>query len=181
MRIGLAVILILIGLAPIGVPILSDSSWLAASGPGDQVTTPADSQAQVFQYRTGPQDENPTRVERSDDGGQTWYAVASIPAKIAELRATPGDEQVVYARGEDAIWMSRDGGETWTQAGKLPSRPLSLAVTSTASGTASSRYESVGLAISRDGGESWQVVNDPSLIMNGAACSVMTALEVNPG
>ncbi len=180
MRIGLAVILIIVGLAPIGVPILSDSSWRTASGPAGEIAAPVAPQPQAFVYRTGAQTENLTHVERSDDGGQTWYAVASIPAQIAELIATPGDEQVVYGRGEDAVWMSHDGGETWTLSGRLPSRPLSLAVTSKATGAVLVGTESVGLAISRDGGESWQVVDDPTLTMSGMAPVAVTALKVNP-
>ena len=179
LRIGLAVILIIVGLAPIGVPILSDSSWRAVSGVDGQVATPAALQPQAFVYRTDATDDNLTRVERSDDRGRTWYTVASVPAKIAELVATPGDEQVVYGRGENAIWISRDGGETWAAGGQLPSRPLSMAVTSTAAGTVLAGTESVGLAISRDGGESWQVVDDPTLTMGGAAPIAVTALKVN--
>jgi len=180
LRIGLAVILIIVGLAPIGVPILSDSSWRAMSGVDGQDATPAALQPQAFVYRADAQGDNLTRVERSDDGGRTWYAVASVPAKIAELVATPGDEQVVYGRGENTIWISRDGGETWVVGGQLPSRPLSLAVTSTATGAVLAGTESVGLAISRDGGESWQVVDDPTLTMGGAAPIAVTALKINP-
>ncbi len=180
LRIGLAVILIIVGLAPIGVPILSDSSWRAVSGLEGEAATPAVQQPQAFVYRTDAEGDNMTRVERSDDRGRTWYAVASIPAKIVELVATPGDEQVVYGRGENAIWISRDGGTTWVVGGQLPSRPLSLAVTSTAAGTVLAGTESVGLAISRDGGGSWQVVDDPALTMGGAAPIAVTALEINP-
>ena len=180
MRIGLAVILIIVGLAPIGVPILSDSSWRTISDRDGQIAPPADPQPQAFVYRTGAQAEDLTRVERSDDGGKTWYVVASIPAKIAELMATPGDEQVVYGRSKDAVWVSRDGGETWTLAGELPSRPLSLAVMSKAAGATLVGTESAGLAISRDSGESWQVVADPTLNLNGTASVAVTALEINP-
>ena len=92
----------------------------------------------------------------------------------------PGDEQVVYGRSANALWVSRDAGATWEHSGKLPSRPLSLAVTSKTTGTVFVGTESVGLAVSRDGGETWQVVNDPTLTMNGAAPIAVTALKVNP-
>ena len=180
MRIGLAVILIIVGLAPIGVPILSDSSWRTPSDRDAQITAPAVPQPQAFVYRTGADAGDFTRVERSDDGGKTWYAVASIPANVAELIATPGDEQIVYGRSEGAVWMSRDGGETWSLAGELPSRPLSLAVMSKAAGAVLVGTESAGLAISRDGGGSWQVVADPTLNLNGTASVAVTALEINP-
>lgn len=176
LRIGLAVLLILIGLAPVGQPILSDSSWRAPAAPAAQ-TAP---EPEPFVYRNTVQGENLTQVERSDDGGKTWHAVASIPEGVSELLAVPGNEQVVYGRSARAVWVSRDAGATWTHTGQLPSRPMSLTVTSKSTGAIFVGTESVGLAVSRDSGETWQVVNDPTITMNGAAPIAVTALEVNP-
>ncbi|MGE5602295.1 MAG: HEAT repeat domain-containing protein [Nitrososphaerales archaeon] len=183
LRIGLAVLLILIGLAPIGQPILSDSSWRASAAPAAQA--PVTPEPQAFTYRVVAQSDaaqgnNGAQVERSDDGGKTWHAVANVPEKVAEIMAVPGNEQVVYARTANGLWVSRDGGASWAHAGQLPSRPLALAVTSNAAGAVFVGTESVGLAVSRDGGETWQVVNDATINMDGAAPVAVTALKVNP-
>ncbi len=181
LRISLAVLLILIGLAPIGQPILSDSfprnsaSRAPAAAPAAQASEP-----QAFVYRSTVQGDALTQVERSDDGGKTWHAVASIPENVSEVIAVPGDEQVVYGRSGNAVWVSRDAGASWAHAGQLPSRPMSLAVTSKGNGAIFVGTESVGLAVSRDGGETWQVVNDPTISMNGAAPVAVTALKIDP-
>jgi HEAT repeat protein len=178
LRISLAVLLILIGLAPISQPILSDSSWRASAAPAAQ--SPVTPQPQAFTYRSLAQSDNLTQLERSDDGGKTWHAVASIPDKASDVMAVPGNEQVVYARSANMLWVSRDAGATWAHAGQLPSRPMSFAVTSNATDTVFVGTESVGLVVSRDGGATWQVVNDPTINMNGAAPVAVTALKVNP-
>ena len=180
LRISLAVLLIVIGLAPISQPILSDSSWRIAAAPSGQANTPATPAPQAFTYRANAQGDTLTQVERSDDGGKTWHAVASIPEKVSEVMPVSGDEQVVYGRSANAVWVSRDAGASWSHSGQLPSRPLSLAVTNKTTGAVLVGTESVGLAVSHDGGETWQVVNDPTLTMNGAAPIAVTALKVNP-
>lgn len=178
LRIGLAVLLIVIGLAPIGQPILSDSSLRQpASATAGTLATP---QPQAFTYRAIAQDHDTTKVERSDDGGRTWHAAASIPDQVSDLEPVPGDEQVVYGHSTNVLWVSRDAGATWAHAGQLPSRPMSLAVTSKATGAIFVGTESVGLVVSHDGGETWQVVNDPTISMNGAAPVAVTALKVDP-
>ncbi len=176
LRISLAVLLIVIGLAPISQPILSDSFPRRSAAPAAQAAP----LPETFVYRSTVQGDNLTQVERSDDGGKTWHAVAGIPESVAEVMAVPGDEQVVYARSANAVWVSRDAGATWAHTAQLPSRPMSLAVASKASGALFVGTESVGLAVSRDGGETWQVVNDPTLTMSGAAPIAVTALRISP-
>lgn len=178
LRIGLAVLLILIGLAPVGAPILSDSSWRVNAQDGG--TTVAAAPAEPFAYRIQAQGDLETQIERSDDGGKTWHAVASIPENVAEIMPVRDDEQAVYARSAESIWVSRDGGATWTHTGDLPSRPMSLAVTSRGNNAIFVGTESVGLAVSRDGGETWQVVNDATLNMSGMAPIAVTALRLDP-
>lgn len=180
LRISLAVLLIVIGFAPVSQPIFSDSSWRTAAAPARQANAPATLEPAAFAYRANAQGDALTQVERSDDGGKTWHAVASIPEKVSEVMPVPGDEQVVYGRSGNAVWVSRDAGATWVHSGQLPSRPLSLAVTSKTNGAVLAGTESVGLAISHDAGETWQVVNDPTLTMSGAAPIAVTALKVNP-
>ncbi len=178
LRIGLAVLLILIGLAPVGAPILSDSSWRASAQEDGTAVVPAP--ADPFAYRIQAQGDVQTQIERSDDGGKSWHAVAGIPEKVVEIMPVRDDEQVVYARSAESIWVSRDGGATWAHTGELPSRPMALAVTSRANNAIFVGTESVGLAVSRDGGETWQVVNDPTLTMSGQAPIAVTALRLDP-
>jgi hypothetical protein len=178
LRIGLAVLLILIGLAPIGAPILSDSSWRASAQEG--APAPVAAPADPFAYRVQAPGDVQTQVERSDDGGKTWHAVAAIPENVAEVMPVPGDEQVVFARSAESVWVSQDGGATWAHTGQLPSRPMSLAVAGRGNNAIFVGTESVGLAVSRDGGETWQVVTDPTLTMSGMAPIAVTALRLNP-
>ncbi len=122
LRLALAVVVIIAGLAPVGVPILSDNTWRRASV---RMEAPA-AEAAPFAYRLRHADDN-TQVQRSDDGGQSWHAVATIPQPVAQIEAVRGDEQTVLARSATGIWISRDGGLSWTQSASLPSRPLSMA------------------------------------------------------
>jgi len=168
------VILIIAGLAPVGVPILSDNTWRLASPQAEA----AASVAQPFTYEWGT-DGSSTRVTRSDDGGRTWHAVTSIPQPISQIEAVRGDEETVLARSADAIWISRDGGTSWTQTAALPSRPLSMAVDDKASGALFVGTESAGLLVSRDLGATWQAVPDAALADGGAAPVAITALAVN--
>jgi HEAT repeat protein len=174
-RIALAVALLLIGLAPIGAPILSDNSWREA---------PADSGAaapiaQPFTYRWAS-DADTARIERSDDGGQTWYGVASLPERVEQMQSVAGDEQSVVARTARTIWVSRDAGATWAQAAALPSEPLALAVTGKDTNLLAVGTESAGLIFSRDLGATWQHNTNPFLTGWGGAPVAVTALSVNP-
>lgn len=178
-RIALAVALVMVGFAPIGVPILSDNSWRQARSSFDDGanSTP---QPAPFTYRWTTDDAQTTAVERSDDSGQTWYGVAKIPAVIAQLEAMRGDEQVVVARSAEAIWVSRNGGSSWSLAEATASRPLALAVTGKDARLLMVGTESVGLLISRNLGESWQTVSDSLLTDSGTAPLAVTALAVDP-
>ncbi len=103
LRIALAVGLVIAGLAPVGAPILSESTWrqpLAAAAA-----------AQPFMYRSGASAAGVTPVERSDDGGNTWHAVSPLAGTVSQLEAVRGNEQVVYAQGLSAVWISQDGGD----------------------------------------------------------------------
>ncbi len=174
-RIALAVALLLIGLAPIGAPILSDNSWREA--PAD--TGAAAPIAQPFTYRWA-NDTGSARIERSDDSGQTWYGVASLPERVEQMQTVAGDEQSVVARTARTIWVSRDAGATWAQAAALPSKPLALAVTGKDTNLLAVGTESAGLLFSRDLGATWQQSTDPVLTGGGGAPVAVTALSVNP-
>lgn len=177
-RITLAAALLIAGLAPVGAPILSDHARQAGLPSGD-ATLPEPGPA-PFSYRWAAGGTEGTRVERSDDGGRTWHGVAKIPAEIAQLQAVRGDEQTVVARSAEAVWTSRDGGASWSLAGALPSSPLSLAVTGTDAGMLLVGTHSDGLLVSRDLGESWQMISDPILAGGGVALLAVNALAVDP-
>ena len=81
-RIALAVALIIAGLAPVGAPILSDNSWRRSPAQAETAV----GVAAPFIYRWTASGET-TQVFRSDDGGQSWHAVAAIPQPIAQIDA----------------------------------------------------------------------------------------------
>ncbi len=155
LRLALAVVVIIAGLAPVGVPILSDNTW-------HQATVGIDNSAAgavPFTYRWNRADDR-AEVLRSDNGGRSWHAVAAIPQPVAQIEAVRGDEQTALARSATGIWISRDGGLSWTQSASLPSRPLSMAAGSKSSGQLLVGTESAGLLVSRDLGATWQTVED---------------------
>lgn len=177
-RIALAAALVIVGLAPIGAPILSDNAWRQATLPSDGGHN--STQARPFTYRWTAEAGQATRIERSDDGGQSWHGVADIPATIAQLQAVRGDEQTVIARSPRSIWVSRDGGASWTQASGLPSKALALAVSGKEAGLLLVGTESAGLLVSRDLGESWQPMADAALADGNRAALAVTALALDP-
>jgi photosystem II stability/assembly factor-like uncharacterized protein len=132
LRIGLAVILLVAGLAPIGVPILSENSWRIAQAGPEAATVET---TQPFMYETLSDSGGWTRVRRSNDGAATWQEMAAIPVPVSELVAVAGNEQVVYARAERSIWVSEDAGASWSQTASLSSRPMALAVSGDRTGT----------------------------------------------
>lgn len=178
LRIALAVLLIMVGLAPIGAPILSDSAWRSEPAPA-VVASPAPA-AQAMHYRMETDEQPLTHIERSTDGGRTWQPVAGVPGEILELSPVRGNESTLYARTASYVWVSRDGAATWEQAGALPSRPMSIAVTSADGGAIFAGTESAGLFVSRDAGATWQPVEDAALTLAGAAPVAVTALNVHP-
>jgi HEAT repeat protein len=177
LRISLAVGLMVVGLAPIGVPIVSDSSWrLARTGPEIAAVQPA----QPFMYRTADSADGSTRVQRSDDGAATWHDVAAIPAPVQEIVAVAGNEEAIYARTPTSVWVSDDAGATWSQTASLPSRPAAMAVTAASAGTLYVGTESGGLLRSNNSGASWQTFANAAFPAAGAAPLGVTALAINP-
>lgn len=176
LRLTLAVVVIIAGLAPVGVPTLSDNSWRQGSA---RTANPA-SVAAPFEYRSTVLGES-AQMQRSDDGGRSWHAVAVIPQPVTQVEAVRGDEQTVLARSATGIWISRDGGLSWAQSAPLPSRPLSLSAGSKSTGQVLVGTESAGLLVSRDLGATWQTVGDATLAGGGAAPLAVTALAQNTG
>lgn len=177
LRVGLALVLLVAGLAPIGVPILSDNSWRAAQAGPEAATVET---GQPFMYETLSDSNGWTRVRRSHDGAATWEDVAAIPAPVSELVAVAGNEQVVYARTATSIWASEDAGATWSQTASLPSHPMVLAVTGDKTGTVYVGTESMGIQRSNNRGQSWQSLDMPAFSNAGAVPLGVTALAINP-
>ena len=147
-----------------------------------QMGTPAASApaVQPATYLYGVEPNGTTRVQRSDDGGQTWRQVTAIPQAVSQLQAATGTEPRVYARTTDSVWVSDDAGVTWTHAGALTSRPLSMAVASDTPGLVFVGTESVGLLRSNDGAASWQPVESAVLSGGYAVALAVTALAIDP-
>ncbi len=176
-RIVTAVALLIAGLAPIGVPIVSDSSWRTAA-PETAVAAPPAPRPFIYQIMRGP--EGTTRVQRSADNGATWHDVAAIPQVVEELTVLPGNEQVIFARSQTGIWASEDAGATWSLTSALPSRPLSMALLGGRAEALLVGTESMGLIRSNDRGRSWQQVESRALAAEGAAPVGISALATSP-
>lgn len=118
----------------------------------------------------------------SHDAGSTWQAVFGAAPKIGDDK-TPhlGHAMAVSKNGEivaldhkSVLRVSRDHGATWTEltpppvaknSSDTPAFPLFLA-----DGTLCvSCRPSPGLAVSRDGGKSWQLQLSESIILNAQA------------
>ena len=78
----MAVLALVLAMAPVGLPILSDAAW---RNPAAADTGASAHAASAFLYQWGAESGAATRVERSDDGGSTWHSVATIPAAVKEL------------------------------------------------------------------------------------------------
>src|SRR5512138_1048344 len=83
-RIGLAVALLLVGMALVGAPILSDNSLRQALANGA-----APSPAPVYAFRFNNQPDGTAQIQRSAGSDQNWVQVAALPEPVEQL-ATSG-------------------------------------------------------------------------------------------
>ncbi|MEW6358055.1 MAG: hypothetical protein AB1696_17100 [Planctomycetota bacterium] len=70
-------------------------------------------------------------IYRSDDGGDTWRRVATLPVPagskdghVFTLTVRPDDPNRVYAASDRGVYRSDDGGETWQELGRGPKSAL---------------------------------------------------------
>ena len=175
LRIALAVVVIIAGLAPVGVPILSDNTSRQTAfrpdSPCCRIRTVHLSHEPRGRHDTGAAQRRPRPILARGCGD---------PATCSPNRGRrAGDEQTVVARSATSIWVSQDGGHSWTQSASLPSRPLSMVAGSKSTRQLLIGTESAGLLSSRDLGVTWQVLEDAALAGGGAAPLAITALAQN--
>jgi photosystem II stability/assembly factor-like uncharacterized protein len=109
-------------------------------------------------------------LQRSSDGGDTWTTVNQ--SYTGQLIVAPSNGNVLYrsstARANYHVERSDDRGATW-RALALPEVPLSPAIAVDPRDADSVWVaQDAGLYHSSDGGVTWQSVDQPFLITNGA-------------
>ncbi len=133
-------------------------------------------------------------VFSSRDGGKTWNTLRNVlPSQVTALAVHPSDAQTLYAGVESlGMYKSTDGGATWTSinAGITwnpgaretisaiaidPDNANALyAARGVWVGTGAMQYFPTGLLSSRDGGNTWTVLNNGTLATDRDAISKLT-------
>jgi HEAT repeat protein len=165
-RITLAVVLLVVGLAPVGAPILSDTVA--------RTSTPVQP-AYAFRYEN--QANGTAVIQRSPEGTQNWSNAGSLPAAVLQMSEGRASEEL-YARSTDNVWRSADAGASWTKTAALASRPLSMAVGHSSSGLVLVGTETKGLYISTDSGANWRPAGG-ALTLNGPGTLAVPAVALN--
>lgn len=111
-------------------------------------------------------------VYKSTDGGQSWTAAnaGNLDLRITALAIDPSNPQTVYA-GSDAgdILKSTDGGVSWIQLDPTPALPRysePREIREIVVNPQDSRFvillgDNSGPLVSRNGGETWQMLGKP--------------------
>jgi HEAT repeat protein len=197
LRVGLAVVLLILGLAPVGAPILSDNTLRQALRPA---VTQAMSESVA--YRSLIQPDGASRIQRSQPaapasapllrlpllqgtpGNPVWENAGVIPETVVQLEpaagqtSQAGQEKLVFALTKSSIWRSLDAGSTWSRT-PLPDAPMSLAVGHGTTHLLVAGGAANGLYRSLDDGQSWQAVGQ-TLGVPGAGALGVSALAINP-
>jgi photosystem II stability/assembly factor-like uncharacterized protein len=97
-------------------------------------------------------------ILRSTDAGVTWSRVATY-YPIYTLTAVPGQENVIYAGADNALYISRDTGRTWAAVSTPPTGIWGRTVL--AAGSDVYFGSKAGFAKSTNQGSSWTpLIND---------------------
>ncbi|HIH47219.1 TPA: hypothetical protein HA297_02885 [Candidatus Woesearchaeota archaeon] len=98
-------------------------------------------------------------LQKTLDGGLSWGVVETdVPTEIISLHPDPNDENTVYAVVIGGLMMSTDQGAHWTDVGEQMSNNavIALAVNPQDPQKMVSFSRNLGLAISTDGGKTWE-------------------------
>jgi HEAT repeat protein len=190
LRVGLAVVLLILGLAPVGAPILSDSTLRQALRPAA-----AGAASEGLAYRSLIQPDGTSKIQRSQlaapdnapliklpllqgtPSGKVWENAGSIPETVMQLEPMAGQENLVFALTKSSVWRSLDAGSTWSRS-PLPDMPMSLAVSHGSSHLVVAGSAANGLYRSLDAGQSWQAVGQ-ALAVPGAGALGVSAVAIN--
>lgn len=134
---------------------------------------------------------DPARVLRTTDGGATWTAsvvplIAGEAAGVASV-AFRDDQHGVALGGDigdadafaEAVARTSDGGATWTAGGQLPFTGAAYGAAYVPGTGALLAVGPGGLGLSRDDGQTWQLV-DGRTFWGVAAASASAAWVVGP-
>ena len=115
------------------------------------------------------------RLWRTKDGGTTWDDIRKEPLPIrwvSRIVASQHDFGTLYVtqtgrRDDDAqvyIWRSTDFGETWEDiSGNIPAGPVNVIREDPVEKKILYAGTDVGVYVSMDSGENWQVMGKPAL------------------
>jgi photosystem II stability/assembly factor-like uncharacterized protein len=104
-------------------------------------------------------------IERTQDGGRTWTALAAPmprPAQVTALVAAPSTPGLLYAFIDRVVWRSDDHGEHWSSVTPLAPAALGNALVPTLAVHPSDSANVFagakdGVYVSTDGGRSWSL------------------------
>jgi HEAT repeat protein len=175
LRVVLAVALIIVGLAPVGAPILSDNAFRQALRSGS-----APEANSAYNYRWLVQADGSSRIQRSESGKQaaTWNDLGTLSETVVQLESVQGSSGLMFARTKESIWRSDDGGSHWAHL-QYPGRPFSMAVAQHTQGMVLAGSQSQGLFRSLDNGVTWQSVGQ-ALMAGGAGPFGVSAVTISP-
>jgi 7,8-dihydropterin-6-yl-methyl-4-(beta-D-ribofuranosyl)aminobenzene 5'-phosphate synthase len=114
------------------------------------------------------------RVWCSRDGGEEWQADGGELARAHVPLLVAGDNRRLYALAEGSLYLSGDGGQSWQRIGPPDFETLSFAAEPGPAGRLYLGSKGDGLAMSPDGGRSWEL-SDSQLRHADVTCLVVTA------
>ncbi len=95
-------------------------------------------------------------LQVSRDGGKSWQATGTLPAKVYDMAVSAADHNTLYAAARDGLFASRDGGAGWAPA--LPDgRPASM-VHSAPDGRVYAFVLGIGLVTAKEPDLAWSTL-----------------------